>query len=155
MFPYALSPCHERAKWNTIRVTKGASAKLPHYIGLALTYIMENQMSLAHHIIKQWECSYTNKDGKSLSEKCRNPSLGLATKTRVARLQTKWGTWESHHMLPGMQRVWGNPPSHSQMNSHGGNWNPKWTPETSKSDFRGPKLNGLWRSLYHWKYLRT
>jgi hypothetical protein len=43
----------------------------------------------------------------------------------------------SHHMLPGVQRVWGNQPSHSQVNSHGGSWSPKWTPKTSESDFRG------------------
>jgi hypothetical protein len=31
----------------------------------------------------------------------------------------------------------------------------RWTPKTSKSDFRGSKLNGSWRSLYHWKALGT
>jgi hypothetical protein len=31
---------------------------------------------------------------------------------------------------------------------------PWWTPETSESD-SGPKLNGLWCSLYHWKALGT
>ncbi len=29
-FPYALPPCHERAKWNTVKVVGGANAKLPH-----------------------------------------------------------------------------------------------------------------------------
>jgi hypothetical protein len=67
---------------------------------------------------------------------CRNPNFELVTKTRVARLWAKRETWESHHMLPGVQRVWGNQPSHSQVNSHGGSWSPKWTLENSKSNFR-------------------
>jgi hypothetical protein len=36
---------------------------------------------------------------------CRNPSLGLATKQGVARLQAKMETQESLRMLPGVQRV--------------------------------------------------
>jgi hypothetical protein len=43
-------------------------------------------------------------------------------------------------MLPGVQRVWGNEPSHSQVNSHVENWNPKRTPKFSKHDFRGQNL---------------
>jgi hypothetical protein len=41
------------------------------------------------------------------------------------------------HMLPGMQRVWGNEPSHSQVNSHVGSWNLERTPESSERDCRG------------------
>jgi hypothetical protein len=33
--------------------------------------------------------------------------------------------------------VWGNEPSHSQVNSHVGSWNLKWTPNFSKRDCRG------------------
>jgi hypothetical protein len=40
-----------------------------------------------------------------------------------------------------MQRVWGNEPSHSQVNSHCGNWSPKWTPKFSECDFKGQTLN--------------
>jgi hypothetical protein len=43
-------------------------------------------------------------------------------------------------MLPGMQRVQrvrGNEPSHSQMNSHCGSWSPKWTLKSSECDCRG------------------
>jgi hypothetical protein len=43
-------------------------------------------------------------------------------------------------MLPGVQRVWGSEPSHSQVNSHVGSWwewSPKRTPETSESVLRG------------------
>jgi hypothetical protein len=68
---------------------------------------------------------------------CRNPSHGLVTMARVARLQAKRKTRDSHHMLPRMQRVRGNEPSHSQMNSNVGSWSPKWTPESSKRDCRG------------------
>jgi hypothetical protein len=44
-------------------------------------------------------------------------------------------------MLLGMQKVWGNEPSHSQVNSHVESWNPEWTsewtPESSERDFKG------------------
>jgi hypothetical protein len=50
----------------------------------------------------------------------------------VARLRAKRETRESLHMLPGMQRVWGNEPSHSQVNSHVGSLSPERTPKFSK-----------------------
>ncbi len=61
-------------------------------------------------------------------------TLGSRPRQKVARLRAKRETWESHHMLPRVQRVWGNEPSHSQVNSHYGSWNPKWTPKFSKRD---------------------
>jgi hypothetical protein len=64
MFPYALSPFHEGAKKNTIGVTGGVSAKLPHCKGIAIVYPMENKMSLVHHTIKWWGCSYIIEDDK-------------------------------------------------------------------------------------------
>jgi hypothetical protein len=63
--------------------------------------------------------------------------LGSWPRQGVARLQAKRKTRESHHMLLGMQRVWGNEPSHSQVNSHVGSWIRKWTPKYSERDFRG------------------
>jgi hypothetical protein len=35
------------------------------------------------------------------------------------------------------KRVWGNEPSHSQMNSHFGNWSPKWTLKFLEGNFKG------------------
>ncbi len=64
-------------------------------------------------------------------------ALGSWPRQGVARLQAKRKTRESHHMLLGMQRVWGNEPSHSQVNSHVGSWIRKWTPKYSERDFRG------------------
>jgi hypothetical protein len=66
-------------------------------------------------------------------------ALGLRPRQGVARLRAKRKTRESHHMLPGVQRVWvwGNEPSHSQVNSHVGNWSPKWTFESSERDCKG------------------
>jgi hypothetical protein len=40
-------------------------------------------------------------------------------------------------MLSRVQRVWGNEPSHSQVNSHVGSWSPKWTPKSSERDCMG------------------
>jgi hypothetical protein len=61
-------------------------------------------------------------------------------------------------MLPGVQRVWGNEPSHSQVNSHVGSW---WELESQKDSqnfrehFEGSKLHGLLRPLYQWKALEV
>jgi len=46
MFPYGLSPHQEEAKQDTIGVVGGASAKLPHCMGLALTYPLEMKCHL-------------------------------------------------------------------------------------------------------------
>jgi hypothetical protein len=74
-------------------------------------------------------------------------ALGLWPRQGVARLGAKRETRESLHMLQGVQRVWGNEPSHSQMNSHVGSWTPKRTPKFSKRNFKGQ--NSLpWRVLY-------
>jgi hypothetical protein len=54
---------------------------------------------------------------------------------------------EEFHMLPGVQRVWGNEPSHSQVNSHVGSWSPERTPKSSEHDCRG-QICSLQRVLY-------
>jgi hypothetical protein len=86
-FPYALSPHHKGAKWNIIGVAGGVSSKLPHYTGLALTYPMENKMPFVHHIVEQWGCDYSNKDGKGLSERTQGHPM-LKPKTKL--MQAKW-----------------------------------------------------------------
>jgi hypothetical protein len=71
---------------------------------------------------------------------CCNPSLGLVTKARACKVIGQKGAQKSHHMLLGlqrMQRVWGNEPSHSQVNSHCGSWSPKWTLEFSECSAKG------------------
>jgi hypothetical protein len=50
-------------------------------------------------------------------------------------------------MLPGVQRMWENEPSHSQVNSHVGNWRPRRTPEFSKRDYKGQNPSP-WRVIY-------
>jgi hypothetical protein len=50
-------------------------------------------------------------------------------------------------MLLGVQRVWGNEPSHSQVNSHVGSWNPERTPESSECDYKGQNP-WPWRIIY-------
>jgi hypothetical protein len=55
----------------------------------------------------------------------------------VVRVQVKKETRESHHILLGVQRMWGHEPSHSQVNSHVGSWSPKRTPKSSERDCRG------------------
>ncbi len=64
-------------------------------------------------------------------------TLGSWTRQGVARLQAKRETRESCHMLQRVQRVWGNEPSHSQVNSHVGSWSPKRTHEFSERNYKG------------------
>jgi hypothetical protein len=75
---------------------------------------------------------------------CRNPSLGLATKVRGCKVVGQEGDPRAPHMLPGVQRVWGNEPSHSQLNSHVGSWSPERTPESLERYFRGQNSSPRW-----------
>jgi hypothetical protein len=50
-------------------------------------------------------------------------------------------------MLPRAQRVWGNEPSHSQVNSHVGSWSPERTPKFSERNCMGQKFLP-WEVLY-------
>jgi hypothetical protein len=78
---------------------------------------------------------------------CRNPSLGLATKARGCKVAGQVGDPGALHMLPGVQRVWRNEPSHSQVNSHVGSWSPNRTLESLERNCRGQ--NSLpWGVLY-------
>ncbi len=70
-------------------------------------------------------------------------ALGLQLKQGVKRLQAKKKTRESLHMLLGVQKVWGNEPSHSQVNSHLASWIPK----SSKHDCRGQNPSS-WKVIY-------
>jgi hypothetical protein len=46
-------------------------ASLPHCMGPTLTYLMENEMPLVHHIVEQRGCSYIIEDDKGLNERTR------------------------------------------------------------------------------------
>jgi hypothetical protein len=74
-------------------------------------------------------------------------ALGLRPRQGGCKVLAKKKIRESHHMLLGVQRVWGNEPSHSQVNSHVRNWSPKWPSKFSECNFRGQ--NPLpWRVFY-------
>ncbi len=65
----------------------------------------------------------------------RNPSLGLATKTRACKgADQQWSPRVTFHAIESWQckRVWENEHSHSQMNSHF----ESWTPDGLSMDFR-------------------
>jgi hypothetical protein len=81
-FPYALSPCHEETMWDTIGVVRKTNAKLPHCMGFALAYPMENEMPHVHHAVEWWRCNYTNEDDKGPSGRTRG-HLMLKTKSKL------------------------------------------------------------------------
>jgi hypothetical protein len=74
-------------------------------------------------------------------------ALGSQRMQGVAKLQAKRETRESFHMLPGVQRVWGNEPSHSQMNSHVGSRSLEWTSESLKLNCMGQN-SSPWSVFY-------
>jgi hypothetical protein len=86
-----ISLCHVTPPRGSIArhhwVVGGTSAKPPHYKGPALIYSMENKMSLIHHTIERWGCSYINKDDKGLSERIRR-HLMLKLKSKL--MQMEW-----------------------------------------------------------------
>jgi hypothetical protein len=73
--------------------------------------------------------------------------LGSRLRQRVARVWFKKETRESHHIFPGVQRVWGHEPSHSQVNSHVGSWSPKRILESSERNCKGQN-SSPWRFFY-------
>ncbi len=81
MFPCAMLPPLEGAKQDTIVVTKGANASC-HIIGFVLIYLMENEMPLIHHVVKQHGCDCTIKDDKGLNGRTQG-HLMLKSKPRL------------------------------------------------------------------------
>jgi len=86
---------------------------------------------------------------------CRNPSFGLATKAKeLQRCGSRGGPGVKSHTPGSIGKCEG-------VNPH----TPKATPtlrdgvpvdsRNFRERFEGSKLNGLWRSLYHWKALGT
>jgi hypothetical protein len=86
---------------------------------------------------------------------CRNPSLGLATKAKgLQGCGPRGSPGITSHALGSVRKCEG-------VNPH----IPKATPtfgdgvpvdsQNFREWFQRSKLNGLWRSLYHWKALRT
>jgi hypothetical protein len=74
-------------------------------------------------------------------------TLGSRPRQGVGRWRVKRKTRESLRMRPGVQKVWGREPSHSQVNSHVESWSPKRTPKSSKCDCK--RQNSLsWGVLY-------
>jgi len=55
---------------------------------------------------------------------CPNPKLKFIIKARACKGAGQEWAQESHFMLQECRKVWWNEPSHSQMNSHFGNWSP-------------------------------
>jgi hypothetical protein len=74
-------------------------------------------------------------------------TLGSWPRQGVGRWRAKRKTRESFHMPLRVQRVWGHEPSHSQVNSHVGSWNPERTSKSSKRNCKGQN-SSPWSVLY-------
>ncbi len=72
-----------RHRWGNTKT----NAKLPHHKGLALAYLMENEMPFEHHVVEWQGCSYPIKDNESLNKKTEGH---LKTKPKSKLLHVGW-----------------------------------------------------------------
>jgi hypothetical protein len=73
---------------------------------------------------------------------CHDPNLGLATKAKAWKSAGQECNLKITFALPRVWvRVWGNEPTHSQMDSHFGSWNPYGAPNFQRV---------IWRVKTHW-----
>jgi len=90
-----------------------------------------------------------------MKKNCRNPSLGLTTKAKwLQGCGPRGSLGVTSHAPRSVRKCEG-------VNPH----TPKATPtlgdvvpvdsQNFREQFQGSKLNDLWRSLYHWKVLKT
>jgi hypothetical protein len=116
-------------------------------------YVLITHVIFHHTIIDQVQIQHCSKALEIVSYTwchrcCRNPSLGLATKARGYKVAGQVaGDPGALHMLLGVQKVWENEPSQSQVNSHVGSWSLERTPKFSERDCRGQN-SSPWRVLY-------
>jgi hypothetical protein len=108
---------------------------------------MHNFLSFFYLLAKQ-----TNGKELLIGYSIATLTLGSRPRQGVARLWAKRRNQESHHTPLGVQKVWGNEPSHSQGKSHVGSWSPKWTSKSLERNCRGQNSSSWW-VLYNIKKL--
>jgi hypothetical protein len=93
--------------------------------------------------------------GMDIRDRCRNPSFGLVTKAKgLQGCGPRESPGVTSHTPGSVEKCEG-------VNPH----TPKATPtlgdgvpvdsQNFREPFQGSKINGLWRSLYHWKDFET
>jgi hypothetical protein len=60
-------------------------------------------------------------------------TLGLRPKQGPGKVRAESATWESHSHFQKCKRVWRNESTHSQVDSHFGNWNPSGLPNIHRA----------------------
>jgi hypothetical protein len=103
-------------------------------------YLASNQASNSSHYFVKGDGNMPNHHLVSCMlkiVKCRNLSLGLATKARGCKNVDQEGDPGITSHAPGSAKSVGDEPSPSQVSSHCGNWSSKWTLEFSERNFRG------------------
>jgi hypothetical protein len=87
--------------------------------------------------------------------KCRNPSLGLATKAKGLQGCGPRGSPRiTSHTPRSVGKCEGVSPHSPKATPTLGDGVPMES-QNFREQFEGSKLNVLWRSLYHWKVLET
>jgi hypothetical protein len=82
-------------------------------------------------------------------------ALGLRPRQRGCKAASQVGDPGALHMLPGVQRMWGNEPSHSQVNSHVGELESRKDSWIFRAQLQGSNLLASKSSLYHWKAIEV
>jgi hypothetical protein len=82
--------------------------------------------------ICEWELLQTNVKVQIVNVKCivsvTTLVLGSWPKQGIAKVRVESEAWESHFMLSGCRRMWGNELTHSQVGSHSRIWSPYGLP---------------------------
>jgi len=95
-----------------------------------------------------WGPKWEKKDG-AFKGRCHNSSFVLVTKAKARKgVGRKCNSGITFALLG----VWGNKPTHSQMDSHFGSWKPYGISNLQKGNLK-VKFIGLQSFLYHWKNL--
>ncbi len=90
-----------------------------------------------------------------LKFKCRNPSFGFSTKAKGVEGCGPKGSLGVTSETPGSARECEGVSLHTPKATSTLGEGVPMDSQNFREPFEGSKLNGLWRSLYHWKALRT
>jgi hypothetical protein len=87
--------------------------------------------------IREWKLLQTNVKVQIVNVKCiiSVTTLVLSSwpKQGIAKVRVENEAWESHFMLSGCRRMWGNEPTHFEVGSHSRNWSPYGLPNFQRT----------------------
>jgi hypothetical protein len=147
---------NEKKIWQKCKLL---SLEHQHYLGIleehfsaTLEYKGEEVVNGHGATLATWKRKQHTTSYKPIKPNVATLALGSRPRQGLVRLRAKREARGSDLMLLGVQRVWRNEPSHSQVNSHFGSWSPNGLSNFQKA-IAGVEPIGLKNYLCHWKYI--